>query len=347
MALQDLATNLSAALSQLYAPKAIRAFNRRSILAAELPKVDGKGKNCAWELFFSGASAASYTDGADVSTYDVDVPVAATLSWSLYRSSFSISGLAQAAAQSSGGSAEELLSLIETSADNSLMKLTSTINAGLFAGTGSGTTLTGLATALAASGTYAGVSRSTYTEWAANVSSNGAVTRSLTKGLLDSLEGTIYDACGESPNLIIMPTAMATKYESLFDSQTKVILTPGNDLSPMQGGGAHGNNVPMSGFTGFTYKGIPVYRDRDCTASTVYMLNTNYMAIESLPFPKLTAGNAMTNVQGKGAMDQPVGINVCLEPMAKTGDADKWTMKVYLALKITKCSAHGVLSDVS
>jgi len=348
MALQDLATNLDDALSQLYAPKLVRAFNRASVLGSLLPKKIGRGKNIAWDVMFSGASAASYTDGADVSTYDVDTPVPATLSWGLYRSSFSVSGLAQAAAATSAGSAQELLDIIGTSIDNSAMKLSSTLNAAMFAGTGSGTTLTGLATALDNTGTYAGIARASYSEWQANVLSNGGSNRALTKALLDSLEADIFEACGFGPNAIVMTADLASKYESLFDAQTRVMLAPGNEISPMNpNGGAPGNIINPSGFTGFTYKGIPVYRDRDATANVVYMLNTEALHIEFLPQPQKTTASMSGNVQAMGSSATDMGLAFKLESVAKTGDADKFTMKAYLNLVVTRPNACGVLKDVA
>lgn len=350
MATQDLATNLSSALSQLYAPKLVRAFNRLSVLAATLPKKPGRGKNVAWDVQFSAASAASYTDGADVSLYDVDTPVAATLSWGLYRSSFAVTGLAQAAAATSAGSADEIMQLIDSSADNSAAKLISTINADLFAGTGAGTTITGLASALAATGTYANIAKGTYTEWAGNVSSNGAVSRALTKDLMDTMEASIYTASGLVPNIIVASPGVVRKFESLFDQYSKMILTSG-EVSNIQKSFATGAPIVADnvGWTGLHYKGIPVYRDRNCQTGYMYFLNTEQLELQVLPQPNV---NTSVISSERNLAGLPSGVNVSdvmgrIEAMAKTGDADKFTLKVYLQLKVSRPNAHGFISDIS
>lgn len=346
MALQDLATNLSSALSQVYAPRLIRNFNRLSVLASVIPKEAGRGKNVAWDTMMSAASAASFTDGADVSTYDVDTPVPATLSWGLYRSSFSISGLAQAAAASSSGTAEELMALIDTSATNSAMKLISTINADLFSGSSA---IVGLASALAATGTYASIAKGTYSEWAGNVLANGGTSRALTKDLIDQLEASIYTASGQSPNIIVASPGVVRKFEGLFDSFNRNIVGPG-EISAINRGNFSGSAVLPSnvGFTGLHYKGIPVYRDRNCQSGYLYMLNTDFLKLKFLPQPGVNTAAIAQSKELQGAPDTNMaGLAARLEAMAKTGDADKFTMKIYLQLACLRPNAHGMLQDIS
>lgn len=347
MALQDLATNLSGALSQLYAPTLIRNFNRMSVLAAAVPKKPGRGKNVAWDAMFSGNSAAVFADGADVLTYDVDTPVSATLSWGLYRSSFSISGLAQAAAASSQGSADELMDLVNTSAENAAMKLVSTVNADLFSGSSG---IVGLATALAATGTYATIAKGTYAEWAGNVRANGGTGRALTKDLVDLLETDVYSACGLRPTMIVASPGVCRKYEGLFDSINRVIIQNTSDISPQSGAGRMSGSIlaDADGFTGFHYKGIPVYRDRNCQTGTMYMLNTNFLELQFLPQPGV---NTAAIAQDQGLKGMPntnmAGLAARLEAMAKTGDADKFTMKIYLQLAVKRPNSCGILQDIS
>ncbi|GAC1576971.1 MAG: hypothetical protein NVS3B7_10100 [Candidatus Elarobacter sp.] len=347
MALQDLATNLNAALSQLYAPKVIRAFNRISILSAMLPKAPGRGKNVAWDVYVSGNSAASYTDGADVATYDVDTPLPATLSWGLYRQSFQISGLAQAAAASSYGSADELIALIDTSASNSAMKLVSTVNADLFTGSGANA-ITGLSTALAATGTYAGIAKGTYAEWAGNVYANGGVARNLTKDLMDQTEAGIYTASSLTPDCIVASPGVVRKFESLFDQMNRVILA-GGEVSTVQRNVGSGAVLPDAvGWTGLSYKGIPVYRDRNCPTGTMYMLNRSMIQLQYLPQPSVNTAAIAQDRLMQGLPDtNMVGLAARLEAMAKTGDADKFTMKIYLQLAVLRPNTCGVIQDIS
>jgi hypothetical protein len=350
MASQDLATNLSAALSQVYAPKLIRQFNRQSVLATLLMKQNGQGKNVAWDNFFSGASAASYTDGADVSTYDVDTPVAGTIGWGLYRSSFAVTGLAQAAAATSLGSADELVALIESSAQNSASKLIRKINTDLFTGTAA-PAIVGLGTAIAATGTYAGISQGTYSEWASTVNANGGTPRALTKVLMDTVMSSIRTSSGLRPNLIVCDEGSWRKLEAIQDTSKRVIVTPSNEMGVGFGTGAGSFMMPNAGvnegWTGTFYKNIPVFTDIDCPDGFMYFLNTDFAKIKVLPQPGVNTAAiaAMKELQAFPSTNM-AGLAARIEAMAKTGDADKFTMKLYLQLEINKRNAHGLLKDI-
>lgn len=348
MALQDLATNLSAALSQVYAPKVVRAFNRISILAAALPKTAGRGKNVAWDVYVSGNTAGTFVDGSDVTTYDVDTPLAATLSWGLYRQSFQISGLAQAVAATSIGSADELMALIDTSAANSAMKLASTINADLFTGSGANA-ITGLSTALTNTGVYATINKGTYTEWQGNVFANSGVSRNLTKDLMDQLEAGIYGASSLTPDCIVASPGVVRKYESLFDQMNRVILSGGEISTVQRSVGGGGAVIPDSaGWTGLTYKGIPVYRDRNCPVGTMYMLNRDTIQLQYMPQPGVNTAAISQDKAMSGLPDTNMaGLSARLEAMAKTGDADKFSMKIYLQLAVLRPNANGILQDLT
>lgn len=350
MAIQDLGTNLSAALSQLYAPSLIRQFNRMSVLATLLPKKMGRGKNAGWDVMFTGNSAQTFADGADVATYDVDTPVPATLPWGLYRSSFSISGLAQAVAATSAGSADELMDLVNTSAENAAMKLVSLVNADLFAGTGAGTQMTGLATAVSASGTYATIAKGSFAEFQGTVLANGGTVRTLTKDLIDQLEAAVFIACGFRPTVIVCSAGVARKYEGLFDSLSRVILAGPGEISAQSNTGRSSSSIlqDADGFTGLHYKGIPVYRDRNCQANTLYMLNTNFIELQYMPQPGVNTAVIAADKDLHGLPNTNMaGLAARIESMAKTGDADKFTMKLYLQLAVKRPNTCAILQDIS
>jgi hypothetical protein len=349
MGVLDLATTsptLSSALSQLYAPRVINAFNRLSVLAALLPKKMGSGKNVAWDVFVANGSAETFTDGQDVSTYNSDYALPAVLSWGLYRANFSVTELAQAAAATSSGSALELLDLMNTQADQAAMKIAAKVNADLFNGT---TNIIGLDTAIGlATGTYAGIDKGTYTGWAPTVSANGSVDRPLTKAIMDAHEAAIYTACGEMPDLIIASPTVCSKYEALFDSVTRVALV-NSDLSAASAPGVGMNKVmpSHSGWTGLFYKGVPVYRDRNATDEYMYFLNTNYLSLEFLPHPSVNTAAISKSVELKGLPNSNMaGLAARIDAMAKTGQADKFSATCMLALKCSRPSAMGVIKDI-
>lgn len=347
MALEAL-TNVSNALATLFDAMVQRQMCRKAVLLGLLVKKPGGGKNCAWDVEFSGAAADTFTEGADVAAGDLaqDVKVPATLDWGFYRSNFGVSGLAKAVAASSNTSPEALRALIEDDILGSASKLASVINAKLYNGSGAGHII-GLDSALAATGTYANISKATYTEWAGNIETNSGTDRALTKSLLDKLETAIYEDCGESPDIIVATPAVVRKYESLFDAITQVVL-PQGELSA----GTRAPNlgaVPQNstGFSGFTYKGIPVFRDKDATAGTLRMLNSDYVEVKTVPPAHRRATQTQASTTGlTDEQGRSVGLNVDFQPLAKTGDSDRFSLVTYIQMKVKKVNAHGIIEDI-
>lgn len=335
---------VTAALSQQFEPRLAKAMNRECLISSLLTKAPGSGKNLGWDAQFSGASVETFNDGADASTFDSDLDVPATLDWGRYRSNFSLSGTAQAAAASSQ-SPEDLLNLVLDKAEGSSSKLLSGINSAIFAGSGATNVILGLASGLAASGSYANIDPGTYTEWVSTVNANGSVPRPLTKELMDSMERAISKASGVSPNCIVTTFEVASKFEGLFDSSARY-TGPGADLSVLAGVGSSAEipEVMSRSLMGF-YKGIPVFRDKDCTAGTMYFLNLNEVKLRFLPKVK-SMTSVIASPQALKGNEKDSGLFATLESLAHTGDADKFSVLIYPQLQIRKRNAHGKLSDI-
>lgn len=340
------------ALSQLFAPELARQFNRQSVLAELLPKQRGAGKNVGWDVRFSrSVHAGSFTEGADMAPneFQRDPTVPATLHWGTYRTGFALSGLSVAAASGSVGSALELLDQFRTNLTDAGSDLISQINRALYLGDGSGPNITGLfgGGALAASGTYAGINRATYPEWAGNVLGNGGVARPLTKALLDQMEESIYESCGMMPDIIVTSPSIARSYEGLFDAMARVLVERG-DLSALGAiPNAGGPVIPANtGYTGLSYKGIPIYRDRDCPAGKLAMLNRQFAAIRVLP--QVNLGTSVTSREEglSGTPGNDTGISARIDSLAKEGDSDKFQLVTYLELQVRRPNACGTLDDL-
>ena len=344
----QLLADIANVLTKQFDPALKRQFNRRSVLAALLPKKNGAGANLNWGARFSrSVHAAKFTEGADVAAGEInqDVDQNAVLGWAMYRVAFGMSGISIAAARSALQSPDALLELFEGHLTDAATDLISQINAALYSGDGSASEIAGLygSGALAATGSYAGLSRVTYPEWASNVLGNGAVPRALTKSLLDQLEQQIFDACGMPPDVIVASSGVVRKYEALFDSvvRTEPAAGAGAELSVI------GRLAGNSGATGLFYKGIPVVRDRNATAGKLSMLNTDFAGIRSLPH--VDPGMAVTpSKDDKGLTDGVVdtGINAKVEPLAKTGDSNKFQLVSYLQLQVRRPNTCGVLEDI-
>jgi hypothetical protein len=104
--------------------------------------------------------------------------------------------------------------------------------------------------------------------------------------------------------------------------------------------------VMASNFVGF-YEGRPVFRDKDCTAGTFYGLNTEELAIATLPQPTVSTATMVMAKNLKGNTgDRLSGVIARVEALGKTGDAEKMTVKVYAQLKVRSRNAHGKIVDL-
>lgn len=361
----DVLANISSALSTTFAPEIVRAFNREAVLARLIPmKSDngqGDAKQVAWDVSFSGATAAAFAEGSDVTagefTQDVDVP--ATLSWGQYRAAFQLSNLEINAASRSIANAIELGRIVTHRLFGSITKLASVINTDLWTGTGTASNgnpniigFTGTAGtwngALITSGSYAGLSVGTYSEWAANLNTNGGTTRPLTFALLSQLERTIYTSSGRTPNCIVTTPGICSKYESLFQTQTRFNSNDGGSMPRYQGSMQAG----MQGMeTSLSWRGIPIYRDRNAPTGTLLMLDLDNTEGKYLPFVPLSPDGVPVGTQAlpssNGQTTNPTPMQVNVYPLGRTGSAVKFVAEIYLQLAVKRTNAQGLLGDIS
>lgn len=344
----SLLTNIANALSQTFAPKLARQFNRMSVLAAALPtEASSNGKNVGWDVELSGATAGSYAEGDDVASgeLNVDVAVPAMLSWGHYRAAFQISDTQFDAAARSIGSADELVALFEERIMSTGMKLASVINSDLWSGDGtdgsSNPNIVGVqGGALETSGFYANIDRSSYAEWKGNVKANGGIARALTVDLMDQMDADIFTASGVRPNLIVCDPATFRKYKGLFESVRRV-----------EGVG------PISRYDTSTselfYQGIPILRDKDAPAGTMTFLNTNlcskvYLPSSAQSLQDVWKAREVEGVGGNGQGEEnATGLPFVIVPLARSGDSSKFMIKCVLNLKVSRPNSMGYIKDIS
>jgi hypothetical protein len=343
----DLLTNVAGALSQRFASKLARQYNRMSVVSAALPTEEGFGKNVAWDAEFSGAGASSYAEGTNVAggELNVDALVPATLSWGHYRSAFQVSETEIDAASSSAGSADAILALLEERIMSSGAKLASVINVDLWSGTGTdgsgNPNIVGLqGGALETSGIYAGVNRATYAEWKGNVLANGGVARALTIDLLDQMDANIFSASGVRSNLLVTDPATFRKYKGLFESVRRI-----------EGTG------PIDRYDTSTselfYQGIPILRDKDAPAGTMTFLNTNDVKKVYLPSTKMAQSDVFKTMMKEGVGSNGDGENnftglpFKIAPLAKNGDSLTFFVKCVLNLKVMRPNSMGYIKDIA
>jgi len=362
MAAENLGTILSA-LSQVFAPELHRQWNRTTYLLgminASKGVSDGSGKNVAFDVEFSGATAGTVAEGSDVqaSEYNSDVNVPMFMPWATYRSSFQVSEQEVDAARTSIGTADALIDLFGDRILGCGAQIARAIETDALTGTGvdsSGNpTLVGIfGGALSASGAYGGLSPSTYPEWASNVLSNGGTARALTPDLMSQADQLIFTAASVPWNAIVTTAGVTRKYEGMFMSGNGVNNFP---LVRMNDRANYTMGVPNDAqmqLDAISFKGRPVSRNPVAPSGQLALLNTDFIKIKYLPHvPTRNEIEFFQNLglDGSSGGNQPIqatGIPARLIEVAKTGDSHKISMRVTLAMAVTRRNAMAVVKDI-
>jgi hypothetical protein len=271
--------------------------------------------------------------------------VPATLNWGIYRSAFGISGLSVSAAMTAANSPAIMMQKLRGYLEDAASDLANVISTAIYSGAGTGTTIAGLqgAGAVLATGTYANIARATYSEWAGNTAAIGGA---LTLAAMDTQERAIFTKCGMKPTMIVTTPDIADAYAGLFSTIVRNAPLGASGSTPEMVLGSW----DVNGFTGLHHKGIPVYRSAKCPSGQLYMLNENYMSLESLPFIQL-GDDAALNTTSVYATRQsnaaPSGLNAKVEALGKTGDSAKFQVISYVQLKVRKPNSCAVLTGIA
>jgi hypothetical protein len=357
MAADNLAAILPA-LSQTFSKRLVKVWNRQALTAGILTVEDEQGqgdaKQVAWDVAFSGATAASFAEGSDVapSEFNQDPLVPAVLPFGQYRGAFKLSNLEINAASRSIANAAALGNLLGTRLEGTLTKIVSVINADILSGTGAdgsgNPTIVGMIPAMSASGLYASISKTTYPEWAGNVLANGGVARPLTFDLMANAEANIFQASGLEPDAILTTAGIARKYEGMFETGKRTVNDGGSPVNAYQGS----TSVGVTGVkTNLYWRGKPIVRDRNMPPGTLIMVNFGEMFLKPLPFNPLSPDGVQVQQtalpSSNGAMSAPTGLACVVYPLARTGSAIPFVAEVYIQLKVARVNAHALVQDIS
>lgn len=339
---------LAGALSTQFQPVLDAQWNRYDPLLAAIPKKQGSGPNLTWDARFSRATgAASIADGADVAAGDVqqDITVPAVLNWAIYRSVFGLSGLSVSAAMTAANSPMVLMEKFRGHLEDAASDIANKVATDMYSGAGTGTILAGLhgAGALLATGTYAGIVRATYAEWAGNTTAVGGA---LTLAAIDANERAIFTRCGEKPTMIVTTADIADAYAGLFSTIVRNAPIGSAISTPEQVMGSW----DINGYTGLHHKGIPIFRSAKCPSGQLYLLNERYMSLESLPYFKV--GDEVSQAQQsvfatRQLTGNPLGLSAKVEPLGKIGDTSRFQVVVYLQQKVRRPNSGAVLTGIA
>jgi len=340
--------DIQTALNTIFEDDLASQINRATVGAKILPKKTVQGKSINWDARLGTAVGTAESDGAVISTYNSDTKAPATLYVATYQDSFKLDGRAVASAANSGGPAA-LVDLFGEHVMESSERVASKVNIDLYSGTGATTepiTIAGLSTValLADTGTYANISRNTYSQWKSNVLGNSSVPRPLTIQLMRDMMRTIYIASGHKPDLILADPFQHEQYGLTFGPFRRYIkdsMYVAGDKIELDGG-----------YSVLEFDGIPVIEDKDAVAGEMLFLNTKSVSIRPLPHAamQLAASSGQLEITGsEEANEGPgnTGLRARIQQLANDGDYMVFQVVVYLQTQVRHPNRCGKLTDLA
>lgn len=314
------------------------------------------GQNIQWAVSFAGQVADVVNpDGGAMITAAADPRVNAQLNYGYVSAPVKVTTKAQMLAQASGPAYSYLDGLIAQNLMEALNAACKKINQQIFSGTGSGQQLTGLSSAIAGSGTYAGISASTYSNWASTSQGNAGALRSLTLALMKTQTSTIAtNSPVGRPDIAICTPSVFNALETLFDGTlytqaAKADLAPGKVMTS-------GGLIDARGFRAMTWlsQKVTFIEDPDCTntavtntSNCIYFLNSESVELQYLdpaPMPYMPDQRVVSaSEQGMGSLG---ALKFDFRARGRTSFADEFDILTGLNLVVKDRAACGILFDV-
>lgn len=162
----------------------------------------------------------------------------------------------------------QVLNLLEAKVKQAEMSLAERLANDFFNGAASDTKeITGVETAIAASGTYGGVNGTSYSWWRSYVQ---ATATTLTVAQMRTAKNNANEGSGGARvSLIVSDQTLYEKYHSLLTATYTMNMPVSKE----------GSRLGDGGFTGVEFEGIPVRYDEQCTSGAMYFLNTENLKI--------------------------------------------------------------------
>lgn len=351
MATTDFAT-LAPALEQFIRQQVVKQYNRSSVTTNLIRKEVGMGKNLAWDVSVGTGTGQVFDDGQTVSTFNADTEVLATLAWAEYGDAFKITGRAEDGAQFSRTELANTWIFKMMQARERAAKL---VNDDIW--TGAGTTgpqlLFGITMAsngpLSVSGTYAGISRATYPQFAGITMANGGIPRAVSLPLIEYGFEQVFNASGKIPTFGITTSNIWRLLCELGDNQRRI----------MQEVYVRGQKLNLAlGFNAVEVNGVPVFKDISVPAGYLGFFSEDSIALEYLPTApsRVARGKIMMTVPIAGLPQEqdmtgapgssgPLMANVISLP--SQGNFESWMLDATIQLKVTRPNAHLLIKDIA
>jgi hypothetical protein len=338
---------ISGVLNKRFEPQLQSHINRSVPLLRLLAVKRSPSQVIQWVNTFSQVSptTGAMADGADWAGYNSDLKVNGTLDFTTYHDAFKLTGRAIAGA-AAAGNPEQVANLFAEELMEGLQRLCAYIGDDIYSGTGASNRMlgiTGTAGGLRAAGTYAGVNRATYTEFAGNELANGGVNRSLTLALMRSARKAAFDACGFKFDLAISNSAIHDVYAEILGDRRRFV-----EETTMRG-----RKVRLDGgFDALDFDGIPFIKDVNAPANSILFLNSQYIDVWYLPQGPMPPGSGAAGERNLEATEEEqlgggsVNLPARIQPSAVTGDAFPFGLVCYPQVRVKRPGAHAYLKDL-
>jgi len=246
----------------------------------------------------------------------------------------------------SAGNPEQLAAYFVDALGESIQRLAKRISQDLYVGDSTAVPrqIVGLLDAaggISDSGTYAGIDRAVYPQWASNI--EDAAGAALTRDLMRSMRTSIYKACGAKPDLIVCSPEQHEAYGKTFGPERRYV-----DNVRMRG-----RNIRLDGgYAVLEFDGIPVVEDNDCPADVMLFLNTREVYMSQLPDAVDSINRAMSMTGLKGTSEEQLGegtmpIQAKIQPLAVSGHAYKFQLICALQLCVRKPNCCGAITGLA
>jgi hypothetical protein len=359
-------------LATIFQNKVASQINRACVGFQYLPKrpLDPGAQNITWDIKSGSAGSAGtapIADGANATNIGVSTLGKASLNVVTYHKGFSVTRLATFLANWSGNPSDlKNIKMFELDDAAQTLGVDMAVDTLTGDGYGDGTNIpasgflapdpsdaTKHTGAFMDTGSYAGVARSTITQFKGNpmnlkAETGGALSLAPMRKMISKIVSR--DPLSRRPTVILASTLCYDQFVSIFDAQRRYDI----DVLRTQAG----NEIRLDAGTEVaTFDGIPVIRDTripETTTGTLLFWNLDELAIRYVPMPSAAdyeQGNVtvspIVNTIGSGNMSTGTGIMGEIIKLGMLGNKETYVIYTYWQAQCETPSSCGYMYNIS
>jgi hypothetical protein len=220
--------------------------------------VDGGESIVEHLLYGTNDTVKSYSGAEQLDTTLQEGMTIARYNWKQYAVSVGITGLEK---RNNQGEAQ-MINLLSAKTMQAEQSLRDRMSRNAFGdGTGnSSKDMLGLQALVSSSSTLAGIAPGTYSWWAATSTTGGSFAAQGIDDMRTTFNTISYG--NDKPDSIFTTQTVFEYYEKALQPQERYVNTASGD----------------AGFQNLTFKGVPMFFDRDCASGKMYFLNSKYLS---------------------------------------------------------------------